>query len=38
MRAILDVGVTADVIAEESVPPAKALLLRVVAMLTKMTR
>ncbi len=36
--AILDVGVATAVIDEHLVPPAKALLARIVAMLTKMTR
>jgi len=36
--AILDVGVATGVIDDQQLPPAKALLSRVVAMLTKMTR
>jgi four helix bundle protein len=36
--AILDVGIAMRAIDEASVPPAKALLARIVAMLTKMAR
>ncbi len=36
--AILDVGVATAAIDEHMVPPAKALLARIVAMLTKTTR